>query len=115
MENEAIQTAYEDGRESVIIEHIAALSTSNASSYSEGYKEGYNRAIELTKWTISNLIPPHNENGITKGNNISTTTGTTSTTFLCTTFLSDASMGATLPRCVKCGKTEYQHPIISNT
>jgi hypothetical protein len=30
-------------------------------SYAEGYKEGYNRAIELTKWTISNLVPPHNE------------------------------------------------------
>jgi hypothetical protein len=27
-------------------------------SYADGYKEGYNRAIELTKWTISNLIPP---------------------------------------------------------
>ena len=30
-------------------------------SYSDGYKEGYNRAIELTQWTISNLIPPSNE------------------------------------------------------
>jgi hypothetical protein len=30
-------------------------------SYADGYKDGYNRAIELTKWTISNLIPPHNE------------------------------------------------------
>ena len=30
-------------------------------SYSDGYKDGYNRAIELTKWTISNLVPPHNE------------------------------------------------------
>jgi flagellar biosynthesis/type III secretory pathway protein FliH len=30
-------------------------------SYADGYKEGYNRAIELTKWAISNLIPPHNE------------------------------------------------------
>ena len=30
-------------------------------SYSDGYKEGYQRAIELIKWTISNLIPPHNE------------------------------------------------------
>ena len=30
-------------------------------SYAEGYKEGYNRAIELTQWAISNLIPPHNE------------------------------------------------------
>ena len=32
-------------------------------SYAEGYKEGYNRAIELIKWTISNLVPPHNEQG----------------------------------------------------
>jgi hypothetical protein len=30
-------------------------------SYSDGYAEGYKRAIELTKWAISNLIPPHNE------------------------------------------------------
>ena len=30
-------------------------------SYSDGYKEGYNRAIELTKWTISNLTPPSDE------------------------------------------------------
>lgn len=30
-------------------------------SYADDYKEGYNRAIELTKWAISNLIPPHNE------------------------------------------------------
>ena len=30
-------------------------------SYSDGYREGYKRALELTQWTISNLIPPHNE------------------------------------------------------
>ena len=30
-------------------------------SYSDGYREGYKRALELTKWAISNLIPPHNE------------------------------------------------------
>jgi hypothetical protein len=30
-------------------------------SYSDGYKEGYKRAMELTQWAISNLIPPHNE------------------------------------------------------
>jgi hypothetical protein len=30
-------------------------------SYAEGYKEGYKRAMELTQWAISNLIPPHNE------------------------------------------------------
>jgi hypothetical protein len=30
-------------------------------SYSDGYREGYKRALELTQWTISNLVPPHNE------------------------------------------------------
>jgi hypothetical protein len=30
-------------------------------SYSDGYAEGYKRALELTQWTISNLVPPHNE------------------------------------------------------
>jgi len=33
-------------------------------SYADGYKEGYNRAIELTQLAISNLIPPHNESNI---------------------------------------------------
>ena len=30
-------------------------------SYSDGYSEGYKRALELTQWTISNLVPPYNE------------------------------------------------------
>ena len=30
-------------------------------SYSDGYREGYKRALELTQWTISNLIPPSDE------------------------------------------------------
>ena len=30
-------------------------------SYADGYREGYKRAMELTQWAISNLIPPHNE------------------------------------------------------
>jgi hypothetical protein len=30
-------------------------------SYADGYAEGYKRALELTQWTISNLVPPHNE------------------------------------------------------
>jgi len=30
-------------------------------SYADGYAEGYKRAMELTQWAISNLIPPHNE------------------------------------------------------
>jgi hypothetical protein len=29
-------------------------------SYDDGYREGYRRALELTQWAISNLIPPHN-------------------------------------------------------
>jgi hypothetical protein len=36
-------------------------------NYAEGYKEGYNRAIELTKWAISNLIPPHSAVDFWKG------------------------------------------------
>jgi len=52
---------YKDEIEAVRIEICAEKSTSEANKYAEGYKEGYNRAIELTKWTISNLIPPHNE------------------------------------------------------
>jgi hypothetical protein len=30
-------------------------------SYADGYKEGYKRALELTQWTISNLVPSQNE------------------------------------------------------
>jgi uncharacterized protein YpbB len=30
-------------------------------SYSDGYAEGYKRALELTQWTISNLVPSQNE------------------------------------------------------
>jgi len=33
-------------------------------SYADGYAEGYKRALELTQWAISNLIPPHNESNI---------------------------------------------------
>ena len=30
-------------------------------SYSDGYREGYKRALELAQWTISNLVPKENE------------------------------------------------------
>jgi hypothetical protein len=30
-------------------------------SYADGYAEGYKRALELTQWTISNLVPSQNE------------------------------------------------------
>ena len=58
---EQAKEMYQDEIEAAIINDCAERSTSEASKYAEGYKEGYNRAIELTKWAISNLIPPHNE------------------------------------------------------
>jgi hypothetical protein len=30
-------------------------------SYADGYKEGYKRALELTQWAISNLVPSQKE------------------------------------------------------
>jgi hypothetical protein len=107
---EEIQAAYQDGRESVIIEHTAALSTSNANSYSEGYKEGYKRALDYMTDTIKNKIEIKENDS-----NIFRTTCTTSTTFLCTTFTGAASTGATEARCTKCGKEIWQHVKITNT
>ena len=56
MHKEEMQTEYQDGRESVIIEHIAEQSTSNASAYSDGYSEGYKTALQLVKWKIDNEL-----------------------------------------------------------
>jgi ribosomal protein L20A (L18A) len=33
----------------------------NSEAFDDGYSQGYNRALELVKWALSNLIPPHNE------------------------------------------------------
>jgi len=101
---------YNDEMEAVIIKHCAEIGTSNASAYSDGYKEGYKRACDYMIDTIKNKIEIKRD-----GSNIFTTTGTTNTTFLCTKFISDGTKGATLPRCIKCGKPQYQHPIITNT
>ena len=30
-------------------------------SYADGYREGYKRALELTQWVMSNLVPKENE------------------------------------------------------
>lgn len=100
---------YKDRIEAEVIKQCAEQSTSEASKYAEGYKEGYKRALDYITDTIKNKIEIKRD-----GSNIFTTT-TSTTAFLCTTFLSDESMGATLPRCMKCGKTEYTHPITSNT
>jgi hypothetical protein len=106
----AARDMYKDRIEAEIIKQCAEKSTSEASKYAEGYKEGYKRALDYMTDTIKNKIEIKRD-----GSNIFTTTGTTSTTFLCTKFISDQSQGATLPRCIKCGKPSYQHPIISNT
>ena len=50
-----------DQMDAEIIKICAEQSTSEASKYDQGYKEGYKRAVELSKWALSNLIPPYNE------------------------------------------------------
>jgi hypothetical protein len=103
---------YKDKMESVIIKQCAKQSTSEASKYADGYKEGYKRALDYMTDTIKNKIEvmENANNEFKKG-----TANTTHTTFLCTEFVSDASKGATLPRCIRCGKTQRIHPIITKT
>ena len=56
---------YRDEIEAAAIISSAEQSTKAASQKTEafaiGYEQGYNRALELSKWAISNLVPPHNE------------------------------------------------------
>jgi len=47
---------YQDKIEVAIIKHCAEIGTSNASAYSDGYKEGYQRAIENAKYQINKWI-----------------------------------------------------------
>jgi hypothetical protein len=99
-----------DQMEGVIIKQRAEQSTSEASKYAEGYKEGYKRACDYMTDTIKNKIEV-----MENGRNILTTTGTTNTTLLCTQFVAQNRITTSLPNCIKCGKPQYQHPIISNT
>ena len=56
---------YSDEIEAAAIKQCATSATSAASAnteaFADGYRQGYNRALELSKWAISNLVPPHNE------------------------------------------------------
>jgi membrane carboxypeptidase/penicillin-binding protein len=82
-------------------------------SYADGYAEGYKRACDYMTDTIKNKIEvmENANNEFKKG-----TSNTTTTTFLCTEFVSDQLFyKGTLPHCMRCGKPQYQHPIISNT
>ena len=106
----AARDMYKDRIEAEIIKQCVERSTSEASKYAEGYKEGYKRALDYMTDTIKNKIEvmENANNEFKKG-----TANTTHTTFLCTEFVSDASKGATLPRCIRCGKTQRIHPIIT--
>jgi hypothetical protein len=106
----AARDMYKDRIEAEIIKQCAEKSTSEASKYAEGYKEGYKRALDYMTDAIKNKIEIKRD-----GSNIFTTTGTTSTTFLCTQFVAQPRITTSLPNCIKCGKPQYQHPIISNT
>jgi hypothetical protein len=55
MYKDAIEQAELDAKEIVIIKELATQSTSEANKYAEGYKEGYNRALELIEWYIKNI------------------------------------------------------------
>jgi hypothetical protein len=112
MERSNIELIELEAKEIVIIRQCAEEATKKASAYSDGYKEGYKRACDYMIDTIKNKIEvmENANNELKKG-----TSNTTNTTFLCTQFVSDQSKGATLPRCIRCGKPQYQHPIISNT
>jgi hypothetical protein len=82
-------------------------------SYADGYKEGYQRALDYMSDAIKEKIEIK-ENG--RNNFARGTANTTHTTFLCTEFVSDQLFyKGTLPHCMRCGKPEYQHPIITNT
>jgi hypothetical protein len=103
---------YQDEIEAAIINDCAEQSTSEASKYAEGYTEGYQRALDYMTDTIKNKIEvmENANNEFKKG-----TANTTNTTFLCTQFIAEDRITTSLPNCIRCGKPQYQHPIITNT
>jgi predicted acylesterase/phospholipase RssA len=46
----------EDEKEIALIKQLAEQATMKASAYSEGYAAGYERALELVKWKIENIL-----------------------------------------------------------
>ena len=57
MHKEEIEQAELDAKEIVIIKHCATESTKEAAIYADGYKNGYERALQLIKWQIKHLLP----------------------------------------------------------
>jgi len=96
-----------DAKESAIIKQCAEESTSAASSYSDGYAEGYKRAVELAKHQITQIE-------VKQVKSISTLkTTTTGTTRLCTVFVPNEFVFQN--RCKNCGNERHQHIIPTNT
>ena len=110
MHKEETGQSYRDGYEFALINECAKQSTSDASQYAEGYSEGYKRALDYMADTIKNKVE------IKKNSINNFATGTTSTTaFLCAQFVGEGRTTTSNPRCIKCGKEIWQHPIISHT
>jgi len=74
-----------------------------------------NETSEILTKFLNDKRMKNETNKITLTSMTNTTATTTSTTFLCTKFMLPAISGATEPRCTKCGKFSYQHPIITPT
>lgn len=55
MESSRMQERFEEGRELGQIEILAQQSTSNASSYADGYTQGYERALALIELRVEEL------------------------------------------------------------
>jgi len=106
---EKLNVAYGNGYEQGEMDFYKKMK-SQGKLYADGYEGGYKRALDYMTDTIKNKIEvmENANNEFKKG-----TANTTHTTFLCTEFVSDASKGATLPRCIRCGKTQRIHPIIT--
>jgi hypothetical protein len=112
MYHDEIEQAELDAKEIVIIKECATQSTSEANKYAEGYKEGYQRALDYMTDTIKEKIEIK-ENS--RNNFAILTANSTHTTFLCTQFIAEDRITTSLPHCMRCGKPQYQHPIITNT
>jgi len=46
----------DDEKEIALIKQLAEQATMKASAYAEGYAAGYERALELVKWKIENIL-----------------------------------------------------------
>ena len=57
IEEEKLDVAYGNGYEQGEMDFYKKMQ-GKGNQYADGYAEGYKRALELTQWTISNLIPP---------------------------------------------------------